>query len=160
MQGDISRSELWGSETVTPHQELVFPTMGAPLEQFQEALETAQTSEPTSEEELDRKVEQALACDCLADLRDGPCGKVFVEAFTCFVKSQTPERGMDCLGPFKMLQECMMEHPEEFADFIESKAEYEMNSRSQNSDSEPQDPGLNNSINGSGKNESEKVAQL
>lgn len=57
-----------------------------------------------SDEELDREVGEALACPCVADLRDGACGKSFVASFSCFIKSKEEERGMDCLEPFQALQ--------------------------------------------------------
>ena len=43
-------------------------------------------------QDLDRKVEEALACPCVADLKEGPCGKVFVEAFSCYVKSTAEDK--------------------------------------------------------------------
>ncbi|GMH33115.1 hypothetical protein BSKO_00949 [Bryopsis sp. KO-2023] len=80
--------------------------------------DTDRPSVSKSEEELDREVEEALACPCVADLRDGPCGSAFVSSFSCFLRSTETEKGMDCLAPFEALQECMIKHPEEFADFI------------------------------------------
>lgn len=47
-----------------------------------------------------------------ADLRDGPCGQPFVSAFTCFIKSQHEEKGMDCIYHFKSFQECLNQHPD------------------------------------------------
>ena len=40
----------------------------------------------------DEKVERALACPCISDLKEGPCGLPFVAAFTCFLKSQDNEK--------------------------------------------------------------------
>lgn len=57
-----------------------------------------------SDEELDREVEEALACPCVADLRDGACGEAFVNSFSCFIKSKEEEKGMDCLESFQALQ--------------------------------------------------------
>ena len=42
---------------------------------------------------VERKIEEALACDCIADLKEGPCGAPFVEAFSCFIRSQHLEVG-------------------------------------------------------------------
>ena len=39
-------------------------------------------------QELNRKIEQALACPCIDDIKAGPCGTSFVGAFACFIKSQ------------------------------------------------------------------------
>eukprot|EP00803_Ostreobium_quekettii_P004370 evm.model.scf_394.6 EVM.evm.TU.scf_394.6 scf_394:50852-51256(+) len=134
--------------------------MGPPLQQFEEALDKVESSEAANDEELDQKVAEALACDCVADLRDGPCGGPFVEAFTCFVKSSTPDKGMDCLGPFKMLQECMIQHPEEFAEFIESKAERD--GRTGRVESQGQGQGVANSAVDADNEDSqeEKVAHM
>lgn len=43
-------------------------------------------------QELNQKVEDALACPCLDDLKEGPCGKSFIAAFSCFLKSQATEK--------------------------------------------------------------------
>ena len=43
-------------------------------------------------QELNQKVEQALACPCLDDLKEGPCGPSFVAAFSCFLKSRANEK--------------------------------------------------------------------
>lgn len=43
-------------------------------------------------QELDQKVEQALACPCLDDLKEGPCGPSFIAAFSCFLKSRANEK--------------------------------------------------------------------
>ena len=43
-------------------------------------------------QELNQKVEEALACPCLDDLKEGPCGQSFVAAFSCFLKSQASEK--------------------------------------------------------------------
>ena len=40
------------------------------------------------EESVQRKIDEALACTCVSDLKEGPCGEPFVEAFSCFIRSQ------------------------------------------------------------------------
>lgn len=47
-------------------------------------------------QDLNQKVEEALACPCLDDLKEGPCGKSFVAAFSCFLKSQATEKVTWC----------------------------------------------------------------
>jgi hypothetical protein len=42
-------------------------------------------------------VTEALACPCVADLKGGPCGPLFVAAFSCFHLSTSQPRGCDCL---------------------------------------------------------------
>ena len=39
-----------------------------------------------------------------ADLKEGPCGDVFSHAFRCFIKSDHPDKGMDCIPQFKAFQ--------------------------------------------------------
>ena len=46
-----------------------------------------------------------------ADLREGPCGPTFVDAFSCYIRSDHEEKGMDCLDDFKVFQECLKRHP-------------------------------------------------
>jgi intermembrane space import and assembly protein 40 len=41
---------------------------------------------------LEEKARQALECDCVAELRDGPCGTQFSEAFFCFLTSTAEEQ--------------------------------------------------------------------
>ena len=40
--------------------------------------------------EAQEKIDEALSCSWIDDLKEGPCGAPFVEAFGCFVKSQQP----------------------------------------------------------------------
>ncbi|KAL3160195.1 Oxidoreductase [Trebouxia sp. C0010 RCD-2024] len=75
----------------------------------------------TSPEDLDQKVEQALACPCLDELKEGPCGSSFIAAFSCFLKSRATEKGSDCVAPFKAMQQCMIEHPQAFAEYVQAK---------------------------------------
>lgn len=46
-------------------------------------------TEQLSREERARR---ALKCDCVAELRDGPCGSQFKEAFYCFLTSTAEEQ--------------------------------------------------------------------
>lgn len=43
-------------------------------------------------ESLDVQAQKALECPCIADLRSGPCGNPFSEAFVCFLKSTAEEK--------------------------------------------------------------------
>ncbi len=38
------------------------------------------------------------------DLKEGPCGPVFVHAFGCFIRSEHEDKGMDCLPEFAAFQ--------------------------------------------------------
>jgi hypothetical protein len=41
---------------------------------------------------IDEKVRKALECPCVADLKSGPCGGSFVDAFSCFLRSTEEEK--------------------------------------------------------------------
>jgi hypothetical protein len=41
---------------------------------------------------VDAQAQKALECPCIADLRSGPCGVQFSEAFLCFLKSSAEEK--------------------------------------------------------------------
>ncbi|WZN64171.1 mitochondrial intermembrane space import and assembly protein 40 [Chloropicon roscoffensis] len=71
------------------------------------------------ENEVKRKIDEALACTCVDDLKEGPCGDSFVEAFSCFIRSQRLE-DTDCSEGFGKLKECMIRNPEQFEDFAEA----------------------------------------
>ncbi|XP_015886709.3 mitochondrial intermembrane space import and assembly protein 40 homolog [Ziziphus jujuba] len=66
-------------------------------------------------ESLDAKAQKALECPCIADLRSGPCGAQFSEAFLCFLKSTAEEKGSDCVNPFVALQNCIKANPDAFS---------------------------------------------
>ncbi|XP_020262812.1 mitochondrial intermembrane space import and assembly protein 40 homolog, partial [Asparagus officinalis] len=77
-------------------------------------------------ESLEVKAQKALECPCVADLRKGPCGNQFSEAFVCFIKSTAKEKGSDCVSPFIALQNCIKANPDAFSkDIIEDKTEDE-----------------------------------
>lgn len=69
-------------------------------------------------ESLDEKAQKALECPCIADLRSGPCGAQFSEAFLCFLKSTSEEKGSDCVHPFVALQNCIKANPNAFSEDI------------------------------------------
>ncbi|WIA29492.1 hypothetical protein OEZ86_011993 [Tetradesmus obliquus] len=64
------------------------------------------------EEQLDRRIEQALECPCVDDLKSGPCGELFVTTFTCYHKSRAEPKGCDCLTVSLAFAECLRRHPE------------------------------------------------
>ena len=41
-------------------------------------------------------MEEALSCPCVDDLKSGPCGKSFVAAFSCFIRSTADEKARRC----------------------------------------------------------------
>ncbi|XP_062159541.1 mitochondrial intermembrane space import and assembly protein 40 homolog [Alnus glutinosa] len=66
-------------------------------------------------ESVDAQAQKALECPCIADLRSGPCGVQFSEAFLCFLKSSAEEKGSDCVHPFVALQNCIKANPNAFS---------------------------------------------
>ncbi|KAL2336434.1 hypothetical protein Fmac_010880 [Flemingia macrophylla] len=69
-------------------------------------------------ESVEAMAQKALECPCIADLRTGPCGSQFSEAFLCFLKSTTEEKGSDCVHPFVALQSCIKANPNAFSEDI------------------------------------------
>ncbi|KAJ6834841.1 mitochondrial intermembrane space import and assembly protein 40-like protein [Iris pallida] len=75
-------------------------------------------------ESLDVKAQRALECPCVAELRKGPCGTQFSQAFVCFIKSTAEEKGSDCVSPFILLQNCIKANPDAFPeDVLEDEKE-------------------------------------
>ncbi|MED6203862.1 Oxidoreductase [Stylosanthes scabra] len=68
-----------------------------------------------TDESIEAKAQKALECPCIADLRTGPCGFQFSEAFLCFLKSTAEEKGSDCVSPFVALQSCIKANPNAFS---------------------------------------------
>lgn len=66
---------------------------------------------PLTKEEL---IEEALNCPCIDSMKEGPCGNPFIEAYKCFLQSETEPKGMDCVEQFKTMQGCISEHPDEY----------------------------------------------
>ncbi len=59
-------------------------------------------------------IEEALNCPCIAGMKEGPCGSVFLEAYKCFLRSESSPQGMECMDHFVAMHGCMAEHPEEY----------------------------------------------
>ena len=59
---------------------------------------------PRQRAQKERARGPALACPCLGDLKEGPCGPSFVYAFGCFMRSEHEDKGMDCLAEFAAFQ--------------------------------------------------------
>ncbi|KAK9106265.1 hypothetical protein Syun_022276 [Stephania yunnanensis] len=74
-------------------------------------------------ETLDAMAERALQCPCVAELRSGPCGSNFSDAFLCFIKSTSQEKGSDCVHPFVALQKCIKANPNAFSKDVLDDAE-------------------------------------
>ncbi|KAL7582823.1 mitochondrial intermembrane space import and assembly protein 40 homolog [Lactuca sativa] len=63
---------------------------------------------------MEAKAQKALECPCIQNLRSGPCGSQFSDAFLCFLKSTAEEKGSDCVIPFVALQRCIKTNPNAF----------------------------------------------
>lgn len=61
-------------------------------------------------------------CPCLKSALEPPCGDFFKEAFSCYVKSKTTPKGIDCHEYFKKMQLCFSEHPEKYS-FVDETIE-------------------------------------
>jgi intermembrane space import and assembly protein 40 len=65
----------------------------APAPSSLEALAAeAMSFDEDGNESIDVKVQKALDCPCVAELKNGPCGSQFVDAFSCFLKSTEEEK--------------------------------------------------------------------
>jgi intermembrane space import and assembly protein 40 len=51
-------------------------------------------------------------CPCLGNMVKPPCGDIFKEAFTCFVKSKQEPKGAECVQQFRAMTECFQKHPD------------------------------------------------
>lgn len=87
------------------------PVEGAPSVGKENAVAAADGLPPLTKEEM---IEKALACPCIAGMKEGPCGSVFLEAYKCFLRSETEPQGMDCMEHFVAIHSCMGEHPDEY----------------------------------------------
>ncbi|XP_022990891.1 mitochondrial intermembrane space import and assembly protein 40 homolog [Cucurbita maxima] len=89
-------------------------------------------------ESLEAKANRALECPCIADLRKGPCGVQFSDAFLCFFKSTAEEKGSDCVHPFVALQSCIKANPNAFSkDVLDEEEEEEEEEREKQKAEEP-----------------------
>ena len=71
-----------------------------------EAVAEEESGGKSDEARVQETIDEALACTCVSDLKEGPCGGPFVEAFSCFIKSQQPkfEDKTDCSVGFAELK--------------------------------------------------------
>lgn len=82
---------------------------------LESVLEEAAEYGSQNTESVEAMAQKALECPCIADLRTGSCGSQFSEAFLCFLKSTTEEKGSDCVHPFVALQSCIKANPDAFS---------------------------------------------
>ncbi|KAG0604780.1 hypothetical protein M758_9G007000 [Ceratodon purpureus] len=103
-----------------PHHDGNPPAAEAPSSSLHSlAAEATASADGYDDTELSReeRARKALECDCVAELREGPCGSQFSEAFYCFLTSTAEEQGSDCIKPFIAMQTCMAANPEAFVQY-------------------------------------------
>jgi mitochondrial intermembrane space import and assembly protein 40 len=79
----------------------------------------------SSNDDPQARVDAALACPCVADLRSSTCGKSFDAALTCFMLAEERERGKKCVEEFVSLHQCMVKNASEFEAFANELLEHE-----------------------------------
>lgn len=104
----LDRSQRVESSTAT-HNNSQNPSMDSLI------AEAAAFGNDDENASLDERAQKALECPCIADLRKGPCGTQFSDAFLCFLKSTAEEKGSDCVHPFVALQSCIKANPNAFS---------------------------------------------
>ncbi|KAM0838047.1 hypothetical protein ACQ4PT_061238 [Festuca glaucescens] len=93
---------------------------------LEELAAEAMSFSEDNNDSIDVKVQKALECPCVADLKSGPCGSGFIDAFSCFLRSTEEEKFTsflaflvsaltNCVKPFIALQNCIKENPEAFS---------------------------------------------
>ncbi|CAN1168021.1 Mitochondrial intermembrane space import and assembly protein 40 homolog [Linum perenne] len=95
---------------ITPQESSRATSMGSLI------AEAAAFGDSVESESLESKAEKALECPCISELRNGDCGVQFSDAFLCFLKSTSEEKGSDCVHPFVALQNCIKANPDAFKD--------------------------------------------
>lgn len=84
---------------------------------LQSLAEEATNGSNDAGEELDKKIEEALACPCVDDLREGACGSQFTQAFTCYIKNMKADKLGDCYPKFEAMHRCMGDNPQSFSKY-------------------------------------------
>ncbi|XP_066343289.1 mitochondrial intermembrane space import and assembly protein 40 homolog isoform X1 [Miscanthus floridulus] len=94
--GQVESQATTPAEEPSPPAVEPSPPSAAPPPSSLEALaaEAMSFDENDTEESIDVKVQKALDCPCVADLKNGPCGGQFVDAFSCFLRSTEEEKGV------------------------------------------------------------------
>jgi len=90
-----------------------------------QANEGGAATDPPQAKTLEEGLEAAatyqgdpLDCPCIAHMKEGPCGGDFVVAYRCFLDSTEEEKGSDCIESFRAMQQCFMNNPEYYDQFL------------------------------------------
>ncbi|XP_062217475.1 mitochondrial intermembrane space import and assembly protein 40 homolog [Phragmites australis] len=131
---DRGESRPAGGEGPSASADNPAPSSGSPSSPGIEALaaEAMAFDGDRNEESIDVKVQKALECPCLDDLKKGPCGDQFIDAFSCYLKSTKEEKGSDCVNPFIALQNCIKENKEAFIKEILEEEENDVEAEKSN----------------------------
>ncbi|KAK4765112.1 hypothetical protein SAY86_026202 [Trapa natans] len=126
------QSEAAASEEISQNSEQPAAVTAAPPRSMDALLSEAAAYGSDEAESLDAMAQKALECPCIADLRNGPCGTQFSDAFVCFLKSTSEEKGSDCVNPFIALQKCIKANPGAFSkDVLEEDDQSDMEGEEQ-----------------------------
>ncbi|KAJ8759266.1 hypothetical protein K2173_006786 [Erythroxylum novogranatense] len=111
-QAQSAEASVAADQSPTTHRSPPPSSSSVPMESL---IEEAIAYGSDKNESLEVKAQKALECPCIADLRNGPCGAQFSDAFLCFLKSTAEEKGSDCVHPFVALQNCIKANPNAFS---------------------------------------------
>lgn len=95
------------------------PSTEKPAFDLTDAVNEAVSSSGADADDSRARVERALACPCVADLRQSSCGTSFDDALTCYMLADDGEKGKKCVEEFVRLHACMTAHAREFSAFAE-----------------------------------------
>ncbi|XP_059454373.1 mitochondrial intermembrane space import and assembly protein 40 homolog [Corylus avellana] len=113
--GQVQSEVAAAVDQAAPPDPQAAPATAATTSSLESLIAEAAAYGNDENESLDAQAQKALECPCIADLRNGPCGVQFSEAFLCFLKSTAEEKGSDCVHPFVALQNCIKANPNAFS---------------------------------------------
>ena len=65
----------------------------------------------TGKQAAEARIASALACPCVKDLREGPCGAAFEAAFRCYHRSREVPQGAECGAANLAMAACLQSTP-------------------------------------------------
>eukprot|EP00890_Picochlorum_soloecismus_P000607 jgi/Picsp_1/1547/NSC_05025-R1_coiled-coil-helix-coiled-coil-helix domain-containing protein 4 len=93
---------------------------------LQELADEALKGSGNGEEmDVEKQIEIALECPCVADLVQGPCSDSFKDSFSCFMRSQHETKGMDCITQFEGFQACLHRNPEYAEEMLQGSSKHD-----------------------------------
>nr|AFK36127.1 unknown [Medicago truncatula] len=113
--GQAESAEAQPQTTTTTTTAVVSNSSSSDSTSLESVIAEAAAYGSQNTENVEEMAQKALECPCIADLRSGPCGFQFSEAFLCFLKSTSEEKGSNCVNPFIALQSCIKANPNAFS---------------------------------------------